>query len=292
MRSLTVDQVVLRGRHAKIVRTDRRREILGGRKLDRVALAARLGAVAGRECLTDTDDRLRDRRHRRRRLADTRQMSEQERGLGSEPIPVDEPEHRLIEHRQTLDRGRKPATRNDGAHVIDDQILDGVQHEARQAAASRIGPQPLEIVPQQGFADHLIGVIAVLGVAGAGQCPFDHAPHVVPEERLERRPAATGIEHQQVDGALQQEIAHHERHIDANARASIVILEPRKSVRAQTRHDLAECRLGIGCAARHAHAGGPDQIGERADQILRRPGGSPQGRRQQRFVRIKRCGHG
>ena len=219
-------------------------------------------------------------------------MRDQHRGLGGEPIPVDQPEHRLIERRQTMDRGRKPPARNDGAHEIDDQILDGVQHEARHAAATRIGAQPLEIVPQQGFADRLIGVIAVLDVAGAGQCPFDHAPHVVAKERLERRPAAAGIEHQQIDGALQQEIAHHQRDIDPHARASIVILEPRKSVRPQTRHDLAESRLGIGSAAGHPPAGGPDQIGQRADQILPGPGVPPQGGRQQRFVRIKRCGHG
>jgi len=55
----------------------------------------------------------------------------------------------------------------------------------------------LQIVLQQGLADRLIGVLAVLPVIDARQHAQDHAPHVVGEECLEGAPAAVGVERKQ-----------------------------------------------------------------------------------------------
>jgi hypothetical protein len=50
--------------------------------------------------------------------------------MGIEPLPIDEPEDLLLKVRQARDRGRQAAARNDGAHEVDHQILDDLQHEA------------------------------------------------------------------------------------------------------------------------------------------------------------------
>ena len=81
------------------------------------------------------------------------------------------------------------------------------------SAAPRIGAQPLQVVLQQGLADRLIGVLAVLLLVTARQHALDHAPHILGEERLEGAPAALGIKRKEPQDALYQEVAHHEREV-------------------------------------------------------------------------------
>lgn len=105
-----------------------------------------------------------------------------------------------------------------------------MQDEARWAPSPRIGAQPLQIVLQQRLADRLIGVLPILLVVVARQHALDHAPHIIGEKRFESAPAALGIPSQQLDQALRQQIAHHERHVDAHACAPVITLEPREPI--------------------------------------------------------------
>ena len=87
-------------------------------------------------------------------------MSEQDRRLGNEAIPVDEPVDRLIERRQALDCGRQPAARNEGADKINDQIFDENEYRSliianRNGSTVRLGDVATVTDMQDGATENL-----------------------------------------------------------------------------------------------------------------------------------------
>jgi len=211
---------------------------------------------------------------------------------GSDALPIQQAEHRAIELGKARNRDRQAPPRQDGTYVVDDQVLDHVQDEARGAPAPAIGAQPLQIVLQQRLAHGLIGVLPVLMMVVPRQHAGDHAPHVLGEEGLECTPATRGVEREEPDRALRQQIAHHERHVDPHPGPTVIALEPHEAVGAQTCHHLVKRFLGLGIGARDACAGAPCQIGCGARQGRRGAGVAAQCGCQRCLIRIERGGHG
>jgi hypothetical protein len=96
----------------------------------------------------------------------------------------------------------------------------------------------------------------------ARQIPQDDAPHVVGKERLKGTPSGVGVERQKLDHPLRQQVAHHECGIDADPRPPVKALQPRKTVGAKCRHDVAKRRFRLGPVLSDAQASGPHEVGK------------------------------
>ena len=126
----------------------------------------------------------------------------------------------------------------------------------------------------------------------ARQIAKDDTSHVFGKERLEGTPSSIGVERQNLDNPLRQQVTHDECGIDADSRPPVIALQPGKAVGSESRHDVAKCRFGLGPVVSDTQASGPHEVGESPRQRGRRSGVSPKGAPEQFSLRFSKLGHG